>query len=543
MTMKYFAILTNQGTAKLANATALGTQLKLTHMATGDGNGSLPTPDPAQTKLVNQKRIAPLNMLFVDPGDANQIIAEQVIPENEGGFWIREIGLYDADGTLIAVANCPETYKPLLLEGSARTQTLRMALVVSATSAVSLKIDPAVVLATRKYVDDKVIEVKAYTDNQMKEHIDAANPHKQYAPLASPTFSGAPKAPTPTAGNSTTQIATTAFVQTAITALVNGAPATLDTLKEIAAAINNDPNFSTTINSELAGKQPLDAALTAIAALATSANKLPYFSGVDTVTLTDLTAVGRELIAKGAVTDIRAYLGLGSLAIKNSLTAAEVGAVSKAGDVMSGRLAINADGEAVAIKGTVNEAASYVISRDASNVNQWYVGKGSNDSNDVAFYNYKGENRLFLSESGAVFLSPKTGQQLNLGGSQTNISGMVIPSDYANFDSRYPLKNAASKAVNGWFKDASTGLIYQWGTTDAVYDDTLKTITFPIAFPSACVAFLPTLKRSTTTSNPLAMLSVWGQAMSNASANLVFQSNDGNSDARTGLITYWAVGY
>ncbi|WP_312480463.1 phage tail protein [Kosakonia cowanii] len=184
MTMKYFAILTNQGTAKLANATALGTQLKLTHMATGDGNGSLPTPDPAQTKLVNQKRIAPLNMLFVDPGDANQIIAEQVIPENEGGFWIREIGLYDADGTLIAVANCPETYKPLLLEGSARTQTLRMALVISATSAVSLKIDPAVVLATRKYVDDKVIEVKAYTDNQMKEHIDAANPHKQYPLIA-----------------------------------------------------------------------------------------------------------------------------------------------------------------------------------------------------------------------------------------------------------------------------------------------------------------------------------------------------------------------
>lgn len=168
--MKYFAILTNQGAAKLANATALGTQLKLTHMATGDGNGSLPTPDPAQTKLVNQKRIAPLNMLFVDPGDANQIIAEQVIPENEGGFWIREIGLYDADGTLIAVANCPETYKPLLLEGSARTQTLRMALVVSATSAVSLKIDPAVVLATRKYADDL-----------LASHLKAANPHRQYA--------------------------------------------------------------------------------------------------------------------------------------------------------------------------------------------------------------------------------------------------------------------------------------------------------------------------------------------------------------------------
>jgi hypothetical protein len=236
--MKYFAILTNQGTAKLANATALGTQLKLTHMATGDGNGSLPTPDPAQTKLVNQKRIAPLNMLFVDPGDANQIIAEQVIPENEGGFWIREIGLYDADGTLIAVANCPETYKPLLLEGSARTQTLRMALVVSATSAVSLKIDPAVVLATRKYVDDKVIEVKAYTDNQMKEHIDAANPHKQYAPLASPTFSGVPKAPTPVQSASETEIATAAFVKAAIHALVQGELAQKQPLNETLSALS-----------------------------------------------------------------------------------------------------------------------------------------------------------------------------------------------------------------------------------------------------------------------------------------------------------------
>ncbi|EFB8532034.1 phage tail protein [Escherichia coli] len=262
MTVKYYAILTNQGAARLANATMLGSKLNLTQMAVGDANGVLPTPDPAQTKLINQKRIAPLNLLSVDPNNQSQIIAEQIIPENEGGFWIREIGLYDDEGVLIAVANCPETYKPQLQEGSGRTQTIRMILVVTNTAAITLKIDPSVVLATRKYVDDEVLELRLYVDDQMRNHIAAQDPHTQYAQKHNPTFTGEPKAPTPAAGNNTTRIATTAFVQAAITALINGAPDTLDTLKEIAAAINNDPKFSTTINNALSGKQPLDETLT-----------------------------------------------------------------------------------------------------------------------------------------------------------------------------------------------------------------------------------------------------------------------------------------
>ncbi len=262
MTVKYYAILTNQGAARLANATMLGSKLNLTQMAVGDANGVLPTPDPAQTKLINQKRIAPLNLLSVDPNNQSQIIAEQIIPESEGGFWIREIGLYDDEGVLIAVANCPETYKPQLQEGSGRTQTIRMILVVTNTEAITLKIDPSVVLATRKYVDDEVLELRLYVDDQMRNHIAAQDPHTQYAQKHNPTFTGEPKAPTPAAGNNTTRIATTEFVQAAITALINGAPATLDTLKEIAAAINNDPKFSTTINNALSGKQPLDETLT-----------------------------------------------------------------------------------------------------------------------------------------------------------------------------------------------------------------------------------------------------------------------------------------
>ena len=257
MSTKFYTLLTDIGAAKLASAAALGVPLKITHMAVGDGGGVLPTPDSKQTALVNEKRRAALNMLYIDPQNSSQIITEQVIPENEGGWWIREVGLFDESGALIAVGNCPESYKPQLAEGSGRTQTVRMVLITSSTDNITLKIDPAVVLATRKYVDDKALELKVYADDQMAKHLAAPDPHSQYAPKESPTFTGTPKAPTPAAGNNTTQIATTEFVQAALTALINGAPATLDTLKEIAAAINNDPKFSTTINNALALKAPL----------------------------------------------------------------------------------------------------------------------------------------------------------------------------------------------------------------------------------------------------------------------------------------------
>lgn len=180
MATKYYALLTNVGAAKLANATALGEQVEITQMAVGDGNGALPTPNPAQTALVHELRRAPLNTLTIDPVNTNQIIAEQVIPEDVGGWWIREIGLYDSDGDMIAVANCAETYKPLLQEGSGRVQVIRVILIVSSTQAVTLKIDPSVVLATRQYVDDQIIQVKAYVDQQLAAHIAASDPHQQY---------------------------------------------------------------------------------------------------------------------------------------------------------------------------------------------------------------------------------------------------------------------------------------------------------------------------------------------------------------------------
>ncbi|EBS5940963.1 hypothetical protein DNY72_02865 [Salmonella enterica subsp. enterica serovar Cerro] len=302
MSAKFYTLLTEIGAAKLASAAALGVPLKITHMAVGDGGGVLPTPSAQQTALVAERRRAALNMLYIDPQNNSQIIAEQVIPETEGGWWIREVGLFDETGALIAVGNCPESYKPQLTEGSGRTQTVRMVLITSSTDNITMKIDPAVVLATRKYVDDKALELKVYVDDLMAKHLAAPDPHSQYAQKDSPTLTGIPKVPTPAAGNSTKQIANTEFVASSIAAMVGSAPAALDTLNELAAALGNDPNFATTMINALTGKQPLD-------------NTLTNLSGKD-------------------IAGLLTYLGLGETAKQAA------GAVQKTGDEMNGKLTL-----------------------------------------------------------------------------------------------------------------------------------------------------------------------------------------------------------
>ncbi|HHQ4490084.1 TPA: phage tail protein [Aeromonas hydrophila] len=179
MSAIYFAILTAAGQAKLANAIALGVPLKITHMAVGDGNGQPVTPNAAQTALVRERRRAPINTLFQDPTNQSQLVAEQIIPENVGDWWIREAGIFSEDGTLLAIANTPDTYKPLLSSGAGRTQVIRIVLIVSDTSAVELKIDPAVVLATRKYVDDVMAAHK-----QSRDHPDASETAKGFTRYA-----------------------------------------------------------------------------------------------------------------------------------------------------------------------------------------------------------------------------------------------------------------------------------------------------------------------------------------------------------------------
>lgn len=161
-TSQFYAILTDVGAAKQANADALGIAWTFSQMGVGDGNPAgldnppLPMPNASQRALLNEWRRAPLNQLKVDPNNAAVIIAEQIIPADVGGKWIREIALYDADGDMVAVANCPPTFKPLMSQGSGRTQVLRLNLLVKSASNVQLKIDPSVVLATREWVTEEL---------------------------------------------------------------------------------------------------------------------------------------------------------------------------------------------------------------------------------------------------------------------------------------------------------------------------------------------------------------------------------------------------
>ncbi|QQE95069.1 phage tail protein [Providencia rettgeri] len=245
--MKYFALLTTYGEKVLAEATALGTKIELTHMAVGDGGGTLPAPDTKQTKLVNEKRRAAINTLFIDSVNTNQVIAEQVIPENEGGWWIREIGLFDKSGLLVAVANCPETYKPLLAEGSGRTQTIRMILIVSHTEAVTLKVDPAIVLATRGYVDDSVkTAIEAHVKS--RNHPDATTSAKGFVQLADTLSEDNSKAVTPKLATEINQRA------------VN-AQKSADTANTAATSANNNANGRVP-SSRKVNNKPLNADIT-----------------------------------------------------------------------------------------------------------------------------------------------------------------------------------------------------------------------------------------------------------------------------------------
>jgi len=374
MSTKFYTLLTDIGAAKLASAAALGVPLKITHMAVGDGGGTLPTPDAKQTALVNEKRRAALNMLYIDPQNSSQIIAEQVIPENEGGWWIREVGLFDESGALIAVGNCPESYKPQLAEGSGRTQTVRMVLITSSTDNITLKIDPAVVLATRKYVDDKISEheqsrrhpdasltakgftqlssatnseseILAATPKAVKAAYDLAagkasashtHPWNQITdvPAASLTVKGTVQLSSATNSTSETQAATPKAVKAAYDLAAGKAPVShthpWSQITDVPAAsltVKGTVQLSSATNStsetqaatpkavkavyDLAnGKQPADATLTALADLATAADKLPYFTGNDTASLTTLTNVGRNILDKASTQAVIQYLGL-----------------------------------------------------------------------------------------------------------------------------------------------------------------------------------------------------------------------------------------
>ena len=185
MSTKFRTVITTAGAAKLAAATAPGgRKVNITTMAVGDGGGKLPVPDAGQTGLIHEVWRHALNKISQDKRNSNYIIAELVIPPEVGGFWMRELGLYDDAGTLIAVANMAESYKPALAEGSGRSQTCRMVIIVSTVASVELTIDTTTVMATQDYVDDKIAE-----HEQSRRHPDASLTAKGFTQLSSATNS------------------------------------------------------------------------------------------------------------------------------------------------------------------------------------------------------------------------------------------------------------------------------------------------------------------------------------------------------------------
>ncbi|MCE1220039.1 phage tail protein [Enterobacter kobei] len=185
MTVKYKTVITKAGAVKLAAATVPdGKKVNFTAMAIGDGGGTLPVPDPNQTKLVKEVWRHALNKISQDNKNKNYVVAELLIPPETGGFWMREMGLYDDTGTLIAVGNMAESYKPALAEGSGRAQTVRMVIMLSDIESVELTIDTSMVMATQDYVDGKLAE-----HEQSRRHPDATLTAKGFTQLSSSTDS------------------------------------------------------------------------------------------------------------------------------------------------------------------------------------------------------------------------------------------------------------------------------------------------------------------------------------------------------------------
>lgn len=467
MSTTYKTVITDKGAERITAALLPdGEKLKITHFAVGDGNGSTPTPDVGQTALVHEVYRGEVSNIRIDVDDTTRIIVEGIIPASQGGFWVREIGLYDDQGVLVAVCSAPERYKPVPTEGATSVLNCQVYVVVSNTDAIQLKVldnaflpdattdtrgltilssaidsddetksaTPKAVNDVRKQLPAVATDIRDRTDGRVAlpgmfgfgailtdtKHFNGNSGTSEFltwvrtttpgvyqvsqsggndkiipgvvfnglieikyisssrnssgpqyeekgifffgvngdfwynryhstgdgyligwdnlkvdvealrrlialkADLNSPVFTGIPTAPTAAENDSSQQIANTEFVMRAITSLIDSSPEALNTLNELAQALGNDPNFATTVTNALAGKQPLNALLTAWSNLSTEANKLPYFTGQNQIGLTNVTTTGLSLLSKGSVDAVLLYLGL-TETIKAAKTALQAG--------------------------------------------------------------------------------------------------------------------------------------------------------------------------------------------------------------------------
>ncbi|MGF6423194.1 hypothetical protein ABIE11_002700 [Lelliottia sp. 489] len=469
MTVKYKTVITKAGAEKLAAASVPnGKKVNFAAMAVGDGGGKLPEPNASQTKLVNEVWRHALNKISQDKKHKNYVVAELVIPPETGGFWLREMGLYDDTGTLIAVGNMAESYKPELAEGSGRAQTLRMVIMVSDIETVELSIDTTLVMATQDYVDDKLAE-----HEQSRRHPDATLKEKGFTQLSSATDSTSEAlAATPNAvkaaydlakGKYTAQDATTK--QKGIVQLSSATDSTSEALAatpKAVKAVNDDltkvkeslgtaakADVVTSMTDTTAGRVPVTGwhglggvAPRTPAVASNNYDNIPadlpsgfwthaIAGGPYAYTFTlyqDGGAVrqSRHLIIPSDPNGKIAFRWDGASAAgkdyqyfytdKNKPSATDVDAVSASqGGTFQKGIAVKGNGAAVALWPLADGQSTYLLGKDYNGDNVFYVGRGGANYH-VSLFNYKGGTGLVLGEDGSISVTTANGRAVNVSG-------------------------------------------------------------------------------------------------------------------------------
>ncbi|WP_233446090.1 phage tail-collar fiber domain-containing protein [Lelliottia nimipressuralis] len=479
MAVKYKTVITRAGAEKLAAATLPnGKKVNFVAMAVGDGGGKLPEPDASQTKLVREVWRRALNKISQDKRNKNYVVAELVIPPETGGFWLREMGLYDDTGTLIAVGNMAESYKPELAEGSGRAQTLRMVIMVSDIDTVELSIDTTLVMATQDYIDDRLAEHEL-----SRRHPDATLKEKGFTQLSSATDSPSETlAATPNAvkaaydlakGKYTAQDATTA--QKGIVQLSSATDSTSETLAATPNAV-----------------------------------KAAYDLAKGKYTAQDATTAQKGIIQLSSATDS-----------ESETLAATPKAVKAANDNANGRVPSGRKVNGRELTDDISVTAQDIFNTQAVGIgnaldlnsyttpglyfqpanNQASTGKNYPEAvaGSLEVYRHAGITQIYRVYSNSrAYIRTLYAGTWSAWTKQYDAANKPTPADIgaytkAESDARFQGKSQISIAANGWRKTAD-GLLIQWGTTPALTAGQIYTVPLPAAVPNAILSAVAAVK-------------------------------------------------
>ncbi|ELY2909366.1 phage tail protein [Cronobacter dublinensis] len=444
MTTKYKTVVTTAGAAKFAAAlTPGGKKVNITAMAVGDGAGSLPQPAPSQTKLVNEVWRHALNKISRDNKHKNYVVAELVIPPETGGFWLREMGLYDDTGVLVAVGNMAESYKPKLEEGSGRAQTLRMVIILSDVASVELTIDSTTVIATQNYVDEKLAD-----HEQSRRHPDGTLTTKGFVQLSSATDSTSETlAATPKAvksaydlakGKYTAQDAST--TQKGLVQLTSATDSSSETLAATAKAVK-------AANDNASGRVP-------------SGRTVNGRALSEDITITAQDIFNGQSVSIGSAADLNAYTVPG---LYYQLANSQAANGKNYPEAVAGSLEVYKHAGITQIYRVFNNSRAYIRTAFNGSWSAWA------QQYDEANRPTAGEVGAYTKAEGDARYQPK-GSYTPAGQAYTK----------AESDARFQRINSASLGANGWFRDTNTGLLIQYGKV--AVSTSGQGVTFPVAF-------------------------------------------------------------